>query len=280
MINFTQNFFNLKLLKISDIQLHETTETKRLRNIFDRIAKDRKLMNPVIVAKHNNKHILIDGANRLSSLVDIGCKLVLAQIIEYTESRIKLKNWNHLVYDIKPQIIRSYCIQKKIKFFELKHHEALILLKKYKHYILVTDTKSLKSILLHLPDSFDSMVKELNNFTKIYFNNYLFDRSESEIKISDLKKYSRKFGILIEFTPFNKEHIIAIANDRYSNKIPAGITRHILVNRVLHVRYDINNLMDEKDIEKKSKELEQYLIKKIDNNLVRQYKESVIVFDE
>jgi len=280
MINFTQNFFNLKILRISDIKLHETTETKRLRNIFDRISQDKKLMNPVIVANHNRINILIDGANRLSSLEDIGCKLVLAQIITYNDNRIKLKCWNHLIYGFSLKIIRDYCKNKSLKIKELKYSEALSIFKRSKNHLLITDTKSLETLLVHIPGNQDKVVKELNNFTKLYFNRFIFDRSESEIKIEDLKKYSRKYGILIAFPSFSKNNIIAIARGVKRNKIPAGITRHILVNRVLHVRYDIKNLLYDKNIDKKNRDLEEYLISKIDDNKVRQYKESVIVFDE
>ena len=97
MINYTANFFKLELLKISEIKLHETTECNRLRNIFDRISKSNYLMNPVIVGKYKNDYLLIDGANRLSTLKEIGCKLAIAQVINYTDNKIKLKKWNHLV---------------------------------------------------------------------------------------------------------------------------------------------------------------------------------------
>jgi hypothetical protein len=280
MINFTQNYFDLQLLKISNIRLHETTETKRLRNIFDRISKDRKLINPVIVAQHKGINILIDGANRLSSLEDIGCKLVLAQIINYNDNKIKLKCWNHLIYDFDLNIIRDYCETNGLKIKEFKYSDAQGIFKKSKNHLLASDTKNLKTLLIHIPGNQNSVVKELNDFTKLYFNLFNFDRSESEIKITDLKKYSRKYGILIEFPSFNKKDIITIASGENRIKIPAGITRHILVNRVLHVRYDIRNLLNEEDIVAKNKDLEECLIKKIDDNKVRQYKESVIVFDE
>jgi hypothetical protein len=280
MINYTQKYFDLKILRIKDIKLHETTETNRLRNIFDRIAKDRKLMNPVIIGKHNDTHILIDGANRLSSLEEIGCKLALAQIIDYKNKRIRLKNWNHLIYDFDIDIIREYCEKHKLECKILKYSEGHQIFKKNHHSILATEIKNEKSILIYLPKSINDLIKELNKFTKIYFNIYPFDRSETEIKISDLKKHSRRNGILIEYPLFKKRNIIDIAEEKYKHKIPAGITRHILINRVLHVRYDLKNLFSDNNIETKTKDLENYLIKKIDNNKVRQYIESVIVFDE
>jgi len=93
-----------------------------------------------------------------------------------------------------------------------------------------------------------------------------------------LKKYSRKKGILIDFPDFKKEHIVKIARKKL--KIPTGISRHILKNRVLHVKYALKNLKDTNNLEKKREDLSKYLYKKIDDNKVRQYKESVIIFDE
>ena len=278
MINYTANFFKLELLKISEIKLHETTECNRLRNIFDRISKSNYLMNPVIVGKYKNDYLLIDGANRLSTLKEIGCKLAIAQVINYTDNKIKLKKWNHLVYELDIEKIIEFCNLNKLKFEYLNRPSAEKKQKNEFLYIIVSDIKKNETILIHLSKKFDAMLKELNLFTKFYFSIYNFDRSEEEIKFSDLKKHTRKKGILIEFPNFNKNQIIEIANNKH--KIPAGITRHILDNRVLHLRYELWRLMDDKRIEQKKKDLEKYLNNKIDNNKVRQYRESVIVFDE
>ena len=71
MINYTNKFFNVDIIRIDDIKLHETTETNRLRNIYERISNSRYLMNPVIVGNYGSQRILIDGANRLSTLKEI-----------------------------------------------------------------------------------------------------------------------------------------------------------------------------------------------------------------
>jgi len=278
MINYTQNYFDLKLLKLSELKLHETTETYRLRNIYNRISKSKHLLNPVIVGKYKNEYILIDGANRFNSLKVIGCKLAIAQIIDYNNSRIQLKNWNHLIYDFDIELIKSYCNNTDLKYDLISYTNGEKVLKQKLNTVLVTDLLKNETIVVHLPRNFELLIEELNKFVKMYFEKFTFDRTEGETKISDLKKFTRRKGTLIEFPKFKKSHIIRSANNKH--KIPAGITRHILINRVLHVKYEIKNLLDEKDIEIKSKELEKYLISKIDENKVRQYVESVIVFDE
>lgn len=278
MINFTANFFQLDLLKISEIKLHETTETYRLRNIYQRIATSKFLMNPVIVGKYKDDYILLDGANRLASLKEIGCKLVLAQIIDYLDPKIKLRKWNHLVYNLDFTRILKYLTDNKFKHQYISYREGEKKLKEGFNYVMATDIGTNESIVIRLSKNLFQRIKEINLLTKSYFNKYPFDRSEEEIKFYDLVKYSRKKGILFEFPSFTKEQVIRVAKD--SAKIPAGITRHILNNRVLHLRYEISMLKSDDNLTKKREILNNYLTSKIDNNKVRQYRESVIIFDE
>lgn len=278
MINYTVNFFELELLKIKDIKLHESTEFNRLRNVYGRIASSKHLMNPVIVGKYNKDLILIDGANRLSTLKEIGCKLAIAQVIDYKNNKIKLKRWHHLVYNLSILDLITFCNKLNLKYSLTGYQEGSKKLKDKFNYILASDINSVKSILINLPWNFKKLIKSLNDFTRFYFNNFCFDRSEEEITISDLRKYTRKKGTLIEFPQFNKKQIVELAKNH--DRLPAGITRHILDNRVLHVRYEISKLMNDNNLSEKQEELKKYLLNKIDNNKVRQYRESVIVFDE
>ena len=278
MINYTNKFFNLDILKIDDILLHETTETNRLRNIFERISGSKHLLNPVIVGKYGSQNILIDGANRLSTLKEIDCKLVIAQLTDYKNKKIKLKNWNHLIYEAGLDDVKIFCKDNGINYTEHFYRNGKNILKEDHHFILVSDVVNPRSILIHMPRKFEDVIAGLQKFTKFYFNKYTFDRSEEEISYYDLCKYSRRKGVLVEFFKFDKKQIVKIANSK--SKLPAGISRHILENRVLHVKYEISKLKEAKDIEKKRNELNNYLLTKIDDNKVRQYRESVIVFDE
>jgi L-serine kinase (ATP) / ParB family transcriptional regulator, heme-responsive regulator len=278
MINYTVNFFDLELIKISEIRLHETTESNRLRNIFDRISKSKYLMNPVIVGRYKKEYILIDGANRLSTLKEIGCKLAVAQVIDYMDTKIKLKRWNHLIYEFGIEDIVGFCIENNFYFSRKSFSSAIVAQNENRNCVIATDINKNETILIRLSDNFGKMVSQLNSITKFYFGKYDFDRSEEEIRIRDLMHNTRKKGTLIQFPRFTKQQIFKLTKNNL--KVPAGITRHILNNRVLHVRFELSRLMDDKDIKGKKSDLDRYLNNKIDNNKVRQYKESVIVFDE
>lgn len=278
MINYIDSFFNLKLLRLDEVHLHEATEDNRLRNIYSRIAHAKYLLNPVIVGKFNKDHILIDGANRTSSLQEIGCKLILAQVIDYKDPGIKLLTWDHVIYDFDFEKLKEFAIKNNLNYDIVKNSHALKIRSNNLSRISAADIQSGTTILIELPIKFFDMIDTLSKLTSVYFHKYSFDRSESEIKFSQLQKYSRRQGVLIKFPILEKKHILKIARSKH--RLPAGISRHILVNRVLHVKYSIDKLKSVSSIEKKQKELNEMLLKKIDNNKVRQYKESVIVFDE
>ncbi|KAA0210371.1 hypothetical protein FBQ84_04475 [Ignavibacteria bacterium CHB1] len=278
MINYTKSFFNLRILKLSEILLHEATESNRLRNIYSRIARSRFLMNPVIVGKYGEEYVLIDGANRAGSLKEIGCKLILAQIINYKSPDVKLLTWDHLIYNFDLHMLDRFAIRHNLKYELIEGVISKPIVENKDDNIFATEIESGKTLSIELPYEFFDKIKAITNLTKLYFHKFNFDRSESEISISELRKYSRRNGVLIKFPAFSKQQIMRIA--RSSHHLPAGISRHIVVNRVLHVKYDIEKLKSTSGIETKQKELEDLLLKKIDSNKVRQYTESVIVFDE
>ncbi|MCY7361687.1 MAG: hypothetical protein LH629_06405, partial [Ignavibacteria bacterium] len=222
--------------------------------------------------------ILLDGANRYGSLKEIGCKLILAQVLDYKDKDLKLEKWNHLVYEFDIELIKKYCDENKIEYENVTYEKGIKILESKFNYLLASDINKNKNKLLKLSSDLKMMLIQIDEITKIYFKNYQFDRSECDIKFSDIRKYTRKKGALIVFPNFQKSHIVKIANEGL--RLPAGISRHRIYNRVLHVKYEIKKLYSERNIESKQEELKEILNDKIDKNKVRQYQESVIVFDE
>lgn len=278
MINYTENYFDLELLKLTEIKLHEDTEHNRLRNIYNRISKSKYLVNPVIVGRYDNDMILLDGANRYGSLRELGCKLILAQVLNYKDPSVKLEKWNHLVYDFDLSRLKNFCRDNEIEYRNVRYLSGIKELEKQFHFVLAADIGKDENILIKLSADTDEMLEQLAMITEVYFSKFDFDRSECDIKFSDLRKYTRRKGTLIVFPTFRKHHILEIANNNHM--LPAGISRHRINNRVLHVKYEIRKLMNDKNISAKRTDLTKMLIEKIDKNKVRQYQESVIVFDE
>lgn len=278
MINYFQNYFELKVLKLTDIKLHEATENVRRTRVLDRITEAKYLNNPIIVGRHDNELILLDGANRYSSIKSLGCKLIIAQIINYKSHKTVLDVWNHLVYDFNLDTVIEFCRKNKISCEKISYSDGKKILDKNFHHILVTDTSGTETVLINLSKNFKKCLEQLAAIGELYFTQFSFDRSESEIKITELRKFTRKKGVLFVYPRFQKSHIVRIA--RNNLRVPAGITRHLIHNRVLHVRYEVKNLKEVGNLEKKNEAFIKEITAKIDDNKVRQYNESVIIFDE
>jgi hypothetical protein len=85
-------------------------------------------------------------------------------------------------------------------------------------------------------------------------------------------------GLLFVYPRFRKRHILEIS--RLAQKLPAGITRHLIPNRVLHIKYDLKLLKGRDDLKKRNLELRNIIREKIAQKKVRVYKEPIIIFDE
>ena len=53
--------------------------------------------NPVIVAPYRDRFLVLDGAHRVRALVELGCRLALAQLIELPE---RAGSWSHLLEEL------------------------------------------------------------------------------------------------------------------------------------------------------------------------------------
>jgi hypothetical protein len=122
------------------------------------------------------------------------------------------------------------------------------------------------------------MIKQLVSLNKYYENIYSYIRIDSDADFSNLKEVLPGEGLLFVYPAFKKKHIVKIAGN--SNKMPAGITRHLLPNRVLHIKYEIEKLMEDGNLEVRNVELDEIINSKSENKKVRLYKEPVLIFDE
>ena len=115
----------------------------------------------------------------------------------------------------------------------------------------------------------------LNRF---YEKKYNYNRVNSEFKLRRIEDISSKDGLLFIYPEFKKKDIIKISG--LKEKLPAGITRHLIPNRVLHIRFPISLLKRVGDLKKRNEELQFIVDKKIEHKKVRLYKEPLLIFDE
>lgn len=273
MLIFLGQKFDLKLLKSSEVLLHEECEDDRYSKIYERFKEDKVLYNPLIAGRHDNKYVLIDGANRFEALRKMGCKTILAQIVNYKSPKLTLKSWYHFVTGLSLTELKKYLDEAGYKYSKWSINKKLDKLK----YIGVCGRDG-KGISIKLGKKLEEIIKTLVSLNRYYENKYSYVRIDSDADFSNLNEVLPGEGLLFLYPAFKKKHIVQIAG--LTNKMPAGITRHLLPNRVLHIKYEIEKLIPEDNLEFRNRELDDIINMKSEMKKVRLYKEPILIFDE
>lgn len=265
--------FELKLLSSGKILLHEECEDNRFSKLIARFNEERVLYNPLIIGKFEDKFILIDGANRFEALRNIGCKSILGQLVDYSSADVTLRSWYHFVSAMKMDDLLNYCNKNSLSYSECGLHEK----PESKKQLIVRSSDN-RAVCISLSSDLEEMLGILSRLNRYYENEFSYSRIDSDTDISNVKKLSNEEGLLFVFPEFSKNDIVAIAG--LKQKLPAGISRHMIPNRVLHIKILIDALLTDEYLEKRNEELEKYVQYKIDTKKVRLYREPILIFDE
>lgn len=85
---------NLRLVELDALLLHEECDGARLLRLAERVQAEGFQRNPVIVAQHGGRHLVLDGAHRVSALKELGCRLALVQVVRPGGAA---ESWGHLL---------------------------------------------------------------------------------------------------------------------------------------------------------------------------------------
>lgn len=273
MFIFLGEKFELKILKASDVLLHEEVEDDRYSRLYERFKTDKMLYNPLIVGKYKNKFVLIDGANRYQALKKMGAESILAQVVDYKSPELKLKSWYHFVYNMKLDELKKYLDENGLEYSKWSIKDRI----KKLNYIGVAGVNG-KGIKIRLSRNLDKMLMSLCELNKYYEGRFNYTRIDSDSDFRNLETVFPGEGLLFVYPMFKKQHIVKIAGSQ--NKVPAGITRHLLPNRVLQVKFEIEKLMPGNNLDERNAELDEFIKQKIEMKKARLYKEPLLILDE
>lgn len=265
--------FFLKLLPSDIVALHEECEDNRYGRLLERFREEKVLYNPLIVADLGGKYMLIDGANRFEALKQMDCNSILAQVVDYSSPEVMLKSWYHFVNEMPLEEIEEYLRSENISFDKCDSARRPEL----KNSLVVTSTGR-STLYIKLSEELEQMLAELSKLNRFYGGKYSYMRIDSDTDITDISSLSSDEGLLVIFPDFSKSDIAAIS--KLKQKLPAGISRHMIPNRVLHIKILIDALKSREHLEKRNEELQKYIQYKIDTKKVRLYREPILVFDE
>ncbi len=270
--------FELRLIPVEDVLLHEECEDDRASKLLERFKYEKVLFNPLTIGNYGNKMILVDGANRFEALKGSGCKIILAQIVNYNSYKVQVRSWYHFVPGLTVHDILNFLKSRGIEFKIYSFRKFLEGLNKRRLNNIGVVSRQKEALCIRFGKEFDEMLKGFCMLNRFYTEKNNYSRVNSDFKVRNIKEISSEDGILFIYPEFQKKHIIKIAE--LKQKLPAGITRHLIPNRVLHIRFPLVLLKQVGNLKKRNEELQFIIDKKIEHKKVRLYKEPLLIFDE
>jgi hypothetical protein len=274
-----QNLPALRILPLDSLILHEDHDNQRTLPLVEKLRAQGILRNPPIVmplTDGSNRFMVLDGANRVTSLQAMEFPHIVTQVVEVSNPHVNLQTWNHVTWGLRATTLMSRL--RKIKGIEA---------------VKINTRKSLDApryvpVQIRLPDGSFYLIREtpsdlpthINTLHKIvntYKTSASLDRT-SQTLIDSFKPIYPDLTALIIFPPFKIKTVLKLAAQNIV--LPTGITRFTVSPRALHLNYPLHELSSGKPIAYKQDYLNKWIDERVKKKGVRLYSEATFLFDE
>ncbi len=271
----------LEILPVDKLVLHEYHDTQRTPRLARAIESSGTLRNPPIVVPledGSGRHMVVDGANRMTSIKSLGIPHIVAQVVKADYPGLCLFSWNHVIWGISPEVLLdrlmdipelalnpTECDRAPSTLRDI-HSIAVICFPKNKAY----DLRTPRLLFAHHNEL-------LNAVVRCYQEDAFLDRTQAR-DIESLEPFYPELSGLLIFPPFRVDQLLQVVES--GNLMPPGSTRFTISPRVLHLNYPMRKLASDKSLQEKNDDLKRQLQERLSNKKVRYYEESTFLFDE
>jgi len=266
----------LKIIQIESLMTYEDYDPIRTKKIIDNIVKSGYFINPIIVGTigQQNRFLVVDGANRLQAMRELGAKCILAQVVDYLNpDEIELRGNEHYL-DMPGDKFLELMRRNNLKFNKLKnikHSQLTNLLNDVKNLCLIYLEKEVYSI--PACGTLKNDLGVLNKLIRSYKGKAAIKRKSEVGNLVDNIK------VLIKFKNFSPSDIVEAVLQKL--RFESGITWHLISNNIIHFKVPAHDLITGFEDETKATAYIKKIIKEKTNNLsIRRYLSNVYVCDE
>ena len=273
------NLPNLKILPLGSLILHEDHDRQRTLPLVEKLRRVGILRNPPIVmplADGTDRYMVLDGANRVTSLTEMEFPHIVAQVVKADDPHVNLQTWNHVVWGMNTKTLMGRIRKVKgLEVIKVNTFRSLDAPKYVPVQIRLPDGKLY--LLAETPSDLAIHINTLHQIVNAYKTGASLDRT-SQTLIDSFKSIYSDLTALIIFPNFKVKTILKLAAQKIV--LPTGITRFTVSPRALHLNYPLHELSSGKPIEYKEDYLKQWIEERVKNKGVRLYAEQTFLFDE
>ena len=269
---------SLRILPINNLILHEDHDRQRTLPLVAKLRAQGILRNPPIVMPLNDgtgRFMVLDGANRVTSLQEMEFPHLVAQVVPYDDPHVYLGTWNHVVWGMSPRtMLASLRNAKEVDFRKINTQKSLTPPEGMPAQIRFRDGSVY--LATTAPD-LSSAVTGLHHIVNAYKDRASLDRT-SQTLIEGLDDIHSDLTALVIFPRFEVTTVLTLAGR--GDVLPTGITRFTVSPRALHLNYPLHELSSGKPIAYKEAYLQHWVQERIKHKGVRHYAEATFLFDE
>ncbi|MFC1629455.1 hypothetical protein ACFL3H_10160 [Gemmatimonadota bacterium] len=265
----------MQIVSMDAVVLHEDPDTERVAQLIERFSADGVLKNPPVVARagKSDKLIVLDGANRITTLQKLDIPHVLVQIVDLPDTALTIDCWHHAVEYLTSEMLLAEIAGIEgvtvVEGSNLDRDDTSLLCR-----LIFTDGEHL---LLRGSSDLIESVRQLQAFTRTYHRFAYFDRV-SYTNIDHLRLNYRNFTTLVSFRGYSKDDLRTITS--HGVRVPSGITRVLLPKRALRFNLRLDTLRSGLTLEEKQVWLKETIRSRVAEKSIRFYREPTFMFDE
>jgi len=274
-----QNLPNLRILPLESLILHEDHDNQRTLPLVEKLRAQGIIRNPPIVmplVDGSKRYMVLDGANRVTSLQEMEFPHIVAQVVEAGNPNVNLQTWNHVTWGMPTKALMSELRKVKgLEVIKINTSRSLDAPKYMPVQIRLPDGKFY--LLTESPSDLPAHIGTLHKIVNAYKTRASLDRT-SQTLIDSFKPIYHDLTALVIFPSFKIKTVLKLAAQQIV--LPTGITRFTVSPRALHLNYPLHELSSGKSIEYKEAYLKKWIEERVKKKGVRLYSEATFLFDE
>lgn len=259
----------LRFVPMEEVITHETTDPRRVERLARRIETEGVVRNPPVVARLQNRYVVLDGATRTTALGRLGCPHLVVQEVDLAQGST-LETWRHVIRGVTPEELLAVLTGVPVISLEPKPSEERggeIC------FVTLRDGRALVARPKTGVDPFTALTRLVSAYTEAAVVSRTLEHDPRR-----LSSWYPDLAGLIEFPEFGVGEVLAAADS--GHLLPAGVTRFVVPGRVLRLNVPLDRLRAAQPIEEKNRWLRELLAEKERRGEIRYYREPVYLLDE
>ena len=270
---------DLRMLPAQKLVPHEDFDPRRVDRLSQRLRAEGILKNsPVVVPiPDSDSYVVLDGANRALAFTAMGIPHIVAQLVSYERSGVELDTWYHVVSGMDITVFETELT--KVTALHLQScslEEARRALENQRAAAYIVSSQGVRMVC-NTSDSLKPDTRLLNRLVSAYKGKANIYRASNDIWEKQ-EPYYPDITALVIFPHLTPADIIHAAQS--GEKIPTGITRHIIPNRAININIPLEVMEADWSQERKDEWLHEWLMERMNANAIRFYSESTFSFNE